>query len=62
MWLRYEQVGSWEVNDVWESTSAKLSDYECGGCQPLSVIPGDGTEVRRWSAYEQGKSRRREGK
>jgi hypothetical protein len=36
-----------EVDDVQESTSAKLSDYKCKGRQPLSVIPGDGTEVRR---------------
>jgi hypothetical protein len=27
----------------------------------LSVIPGDNTEVRRWSTYEQGESRRGEG-
>jgi hypothetical protein len=51
-----------EVNDIWESTSAKLSDYECEGHRPLSVIPGDGTEVRGWSTYEQGESRRGEGK
>jgi hypothetical protein len=62
MWLRYEQVGSREVNDIWESTSAKSSDYECKGHQPLSVIPGDGTKVKRWSTYEQGGSRRGEGK
>jgi hypothetical protein len=47
MQLRYEQVGSQEVDDVRESTSAKSSDYECEGHWPLSVIPGDGTEVRR---------------
>jgi hypothetical protein len=51
-----------EVNDIQESTSAKSSDYECEGCWPLSVIPGDNTKVRRWSTYEQGESRRREGK
>jgi hypothetical protein len=45
-----------------ESTSGKSSDYECEGHRPLSVIPGDGTEVRRWSTYEQGESRREEGK
>jgi hypothetical protein len=47
MQLRYERVGSREVDDIWESTSAKLLDYECKGRQPLSVIPRDGTEVRR---------------
>jgi hypothetical protein len=48
MWLRYERVGSQEVDDVRELTSAKSSsDYECKGPRPLSVIPGDGTEVRR---------------
>jgi hypothetical protein len=57
MLLRYEQVGRWEVDDIQELTSAKLSDYECEGHQPLSVIPGDGTEVRGWSTYKQGKSR-----
>jgi hypothetical protein len=55
-------VGRWEVNDVQESTSAKSLDYECEGCWPLSVIPGDGTKVKRWSTYEQGGSRRGEGK
>jgi hypothetical protein len=47
MRLRYKLVGSREVDDVQESTSAKSSDYECKGHRPLSVIPGDGTEVRR---------------
>jgi hypothetical protein len=51
-----------EVNDIWELASAKSSDYECKGRQSLSVIPGDNTEVRRWSTYEQGESRRGEGK
>jgi hypothetical protein len=55
-------VGRQEVDDIQESTSAKSSDYECEGHRPLSVIPGDGTEVRRWSTYEQGESRRGEGK
>jgi hypothetical protein len=56
MQLRYERVGRWEVNDIWESTSAKSLEYECEGRRPLSVIPGDGTEVRGWSTYEQGES------
>jgi hypothetical protein len=47
MRLRYEQVGSREVDDIRELTSAKLSDYECEGHRPVSVIPGDNTEVRR---------------
>jgi hypothetical protein len=47
MRLRYEWVESREVDDVQESTSAKSLDYECEGRRPLSVIPGDGTEVRR---------------
>jgi hypothetical protein len=37
-----------------ESTSRKLS--------ALGVIPGDGTEVRRGNTYEQGESRREEGR
>jgi hypothetical protein len=28
----------------------------------LGIILGDGTEVRRWSTYEQGESRRGEGR
>jgi hypothetical protein len=55
-------VGRWEVDNIRESTSAKLSGYECEGRWSLSVIPGDNTEVRRWSTYEHGESRRREGK
>jgi hypothetical protein len=55
-------VGRREVDDIQESTSAKSSDYECEGHRPLSVIPGDNIEVRRWSTYEQGESRGREGK
>jgi hypothetical protein len=55
-------VGRREVDNIQESTSAKSSDYECEGHWSLSVIPGDGTEVRRWSTYEQGESRRREGR
>jgi hypothetical protein len=51
-----------EVNDIWESASAKSSDYECEGRWSLSLIPGDHTEVRRWSTYEQGENRRGEGK
>jgi hypothetical protein len=52
----------WEVDDIWESTSAKSLNYECEGHRPLSVIPGDDTEVRRWSTHKQGESRRGEGK
>jgi hypothetical protein len=47
MQLRYKWVGSWEVDDIRESTSAKSSDYECEGHRPLNVIPRDNTEVRR---------------
>jgi hypothetical protein len=60
--VAYQRVRSREVDDIWESDSAKSSDYECKGCRSLSVIPGDNTEVRRWSTYEQGESRRGEGK
>jgi hypothetical protein len=49
MWLRYEQRGTWDVNDIQESASAKSSDYECKGHQPLSVVLGDGTKV--WLKY-----------
>jgi hypothetical protein len=55
-------VGRREVDDIWESTSAKSLGYECEGRRSLSVIPGDNTEVRIWSTYKQGESRRREGK
>jgi hypothetical protein len=55
-------MGRQEVNDIWELTFAKSSDYECEGHRSLSVIPGDNTEVRRWSIYRQGESRRGEGK
>jgi hypothetical protein len=43
-----------------ESTSGKLSDCQAWKSSALGVIPGDGTEVRRWSTYEQGESRRGE--
>jgi hypothetical protein len=55
-------VGSREVDDIWESASAKSSDYECEGRRSLNVIPGDSTKVSRWSTYEHGESRRGEGK
>jgi hypothetical protein len=55
-------VGRWEVDDIQKLTSAKSLDYECEGRQSLSVIPGDNTEVRRWSTHKQGESRRGEGK
>jgi hypothetical protein len=42
-------VGTQEVDNIWESTSAKSSDYECEGRQPLSVVLGDGTKV--WWKY-----------
>jgi hypothetical protein len=32
-----------------ELTSGKLSDFEYKSCWPLSVVPGDGTEV--WRVY-----------
>jgi hypothetical protein len=32
-----------------ESTSGKSSDFEYESCRPLSVVPGDGTEV--WGVY-----------
>jgi hypothetical protein len=45
------EVNVWEVvgPSVWKSSA-------------LGVISGDGTEVRRWSTYEQGESRRGEGR
>jgi hypothetical protein len=33
-----------------------------GKSSALGVILGDGIEVRRWSTYEQGESRRGEGR
>jgi hypothetical protein len=49
MRIRYERVERQEVDDIWESASAKSSDYECKGRQPLSVVLGDGTKV--WWKY-----------
>jgi hypothetical protein len=49
MRVRYEWRGTWEVDDCHESTSGKLSDSEYESCLPLSVVPGDGTEV--WGKY-----------
>jgi hypothetical protein len=45
------EVDVWEVvrPSVWKSLA-------------LGVIPGDGTEVRRGNTYEQGESRRGEGR
>jgi hypothetical protein len=31
------------------SHSGKSSGCECGSCQPLSVVPGDGEEI--WGKY-----------
>jgi hypothetical protein len=46
-------VGTQEVDDFQESTSAKSSDYECEGRRPLMEV------VQRCggSTYEQGGSR-----
>jgi hypothetical protein len=41
------------------STSGELTS---GKSSALGVIPGDGTEVSRGSTYEQGESRREEGR
>jgi hypothetical protein len=51
MQLRYEQVERWEVNDIRKSASAKLSDYECEGHRPLSVVLSRCGE----STYQQGR-------
>jgi hypothetical protein len=45
-----------------ESTSRKSSDHWVWKLLALGVIPGDGTEVRRGNTYEQGESRRGEGR
>jgi hypothetical protein len=45
-----------------ELTSRKLSDRRVWKLSALGVIPGDGTEVRRGNTYEQGESRRGEGR
>jgi hypothetical protein len=42
-------MGTWEVDDIRELTSAKSSDYECEGRRPLSVVLGDGTKA--WWKY-----------
>jgi hypothetical protein len=45
-----------------ESTSRKLSDHQVWKSPALGVIPGDGTELRWGNTYEQGESRRGEGR
>jgi hypothetical protein len=45
-----------------ESTSRKLSGHRVWESSGLGVIPGDGTEVKWGSTYEQGESRRGEGR
>jgi hypothetical protein len=45
-----------------ESTSRKLSDHRVWKSLALGVIPGDGTEVKWGNTYEQGESRRGEGR
>jgi hypothetical protein len=45
-----------------ESTSRKLSDHWVWKSLALGVIPGNSTEVRRGNTYEQGESRRGEGR
>jgi hypothetical protein len=37
-----------------KSTSGKSLDFEYEGCQPLSVVPGDGTEVWGKSIWTRG--------
>jgi hypothetical protein len=46
--------GGWKSTTLGESTTRKSL--------ALGVIPGDGTEVRRGNTYEQGESRRGEGR
>jgi hypothetical protein len=45
-----------------ESTSRKLSDRRAWKSSALGVIPGDGTELRWGNTYEQGESKRGEGR
>jgi hypothetical protein len=51
-----EVINFWWVN-VWEVV--RLSVWKS---LALGVIHESGTEVRRWSIYEQGESRRGEGR
>jgi hypothetical protein len=49
MQLRYKRVERQEVDNIWESASAKSLDYECEGRRLLSVVLGDATKV--WWKY-----------
>jgi hypothetical protein len=49
MQLRYERRGGRESMTIGASISGKSSDFECESRRPLSVVPGDGTEV--WGKY-----------
>jgi hypothetical protein len=58
--LDLSDEGGWKLSTSGESTSRKSPGHQCGSRRAVSVIPGDGTEVRRGSTYEQGESRRGE--
>jgi hypothetical protein len=45
-----------------KSTSRKSSDCQAWKLLALGVVPGEGTEERRGNTYEQGESRRGEGR
>jgi hypothetical protein len=49
-----EVIDFWLV-DIWEVVRPSVWKSSA-----LGVIHGDGTEVRRWSTYEQGENRRGE--
>jgi hypothetical protein len=52
--------GEWKLSTSGESTSRKSSDHQAWKSLALGVVPGDGTEVRMGSTYEQGERRRGE--
>jgi hypothetical protein len=54
--------GGWMLSTSGESTSRKLSGHQVWEPSALGVISGDGTEVKWGSTYEQGESRRGEGR
>jgi hypothetical protein len=53
--------GDWKLTTFGELTSRKSLDRQVWKLSALGVVPGDGTEV--WeNTYEQGESRRGEGR
>jgi hypothetical protein len=56
------RVGCRKLMTIGESTSGMSSDCQAWKSSAIGMVLGDGTEVRMGSTYEQGESRRGEGK